>query len=84
MVGFFILKTFLLEQYKDINHDSNITYCEIGDIYIRVKFKRTAKIYTYSYQSAGIEKVERLKKLARAGNGLNCYIKLYVNSLYEK
>lgn len=44
----------------------------------------TAKIYTYSYQSAGIEKVERLKKLARAGNGLNCYIKLYVNSLYEK
>ena len=73
-----------MEQYKDINHDSNVTHYEIGDTYIKVKFNRTTKIYIYSYQSASVEKVERMKQLARAGDGLNSYIKLHANNLYEK
>lgn len=73
-----------LEIYKDIDNDSNVTHYEIGDTFIKVKFDRTFKIYTYSYHSAGIEKVERMKQLAQAGDGLNSYIKLHANSLYEK
>lgn len=73
-----------LEIYKDIDNDSNVTHYEIGGTYIRVKFNGTVKIYTYSYHSAGIEKVERMKQLAQAGDGLNSYIKLHRNSLYEK
>lgn len=74
----------ILEIYKDINNDSGVVGYEIGDTFIRVKFDRTFKIYTYSYRSAGVEKVERMKQLAGTGNGLNSYIKLYANNLYEK
>ncbi|MCO8042625.1 hypothetical protein OC498_08715 [Acinetobacter bohemicus] len=73
-----------MEIYKDIDNDSNVTHYEIGETYIRVKFNGTAKIYTYSYRSAGVDKVERMKQLAKEGNGLNAYIKLNTNSLYEK
>lgn len=73
-----------LEIYKNIDNDSNVTHYEIGGTYIRVKFNGTVKIYTYSYHSAGIEKVEHMKQLAQAGDGLNSYIKLHANSLYEK
>lgn len=71
-----------MEIYKDINNDSGVISYEIGNTFIRVKFNGTAKIYTYS--SAGIEIVERMKQLAKVGDGLNSYIKTYANSLYEK
>ena len=80
--GFLLGKN--MERYLDLNGDSGVISYEIGDAFIRVKFDRTFKIYTYSYHSAGIEKVERMKQLARTGDGLNSYIKLYANKLYEK
>ena len=73
-----------MERYLDLDDDSGVVGYEIGDTFIRVKFSGTAKIYTYSYRRAGIEKVERMKQLAKVGNGLNAYIKLNANSLYEK
>lgn len=73
-----------MEIYKDINNDSGVISYEIGNTFIRVKFNGTAKIYTYTYSSAGIEIVERMKQLAKVGDGLNSYIKTYANSLYEK
>lgn len=83
-MGRFLFGEIMMEIYKDIDRDSNITNYEIGKTYIRVKFRETTKIYQYSYSSAGIEKVERMKQLAQAGDGLNSYIKLHANSLYEK
>lgn len=74
----------IMEIYKDINGDSNVTHYEIGETYIGVKFRGTFKTYVYSYASAGTQKIERMKQLARAGDGLNSYIKLYANNLYEK
>ncbi|SJX22110.1 hypothetical protein ACNJC6_01742 [Acinetobacter johnsonii] len=73
-----------MERYLDLDGDSGVVGYEIGDTLIRVKFSGTVKIYTYSYRSAGIDKVERMKQLAKVGNGLNAYIKLNANSLYEK
>jgi len=73
-----------MQKYSDINGDSGVVRYELGDTFIRVHFNKTFKIYTYSYSSAGIEKVERMKQLAQAGDGLNSYIKLHANSLYEK
>lgn len=73
-----------MEGYLDLDNDSGVVSYEVGDTYIRVKFSGTVKIYTYSYRSAGIEKVERMKQLAKSGDGLNSYIKLYANTLYEK
>lgn len=72
-----------MEIYKDINNDSNVTHYEIGDTYIRVKFYGTAKIYTYSYRKAGKIHVEKMKVLARSGDGLNSYIMRNVKNLYD-
>lgn len=73
-----------MERYLDLDGDSGVVGYEISDTFIRVKFSGTAKIYTYSYRSAGIEKVERMKQLAKVGNGLNAYIRFNANSLYER
>ena len=73
-----------MEIYLDLDGDSGVVGYEIGDTFIRVKFNLTAKIYTYSYRSAGVDRVEYMKELAKVGNGLNAYIKLNANSLYEK
>ncbi|MFC3903059.1 hypothetical protein SAMN05421749_104141 [Acinetobacter marinus] len=72
-----------MERYLDVNGDSGVVGYEIGDTYIRVKFSGTTRIYTYSYQSAGMNRVENMKRLARSGDGLNSYIMRYAKKLYE-
>ncbi len=73
-----------MEIYKDIDNDSNVTHYEIGENYIRVKFNGTAKIYTYSYfGKAGRLHVDRMKILAKSGDGLNSYIMRNVKYLCD-
>lgn len=72
-----------MQRYKDLNHDSNVEAYTIGPDYIDVKFKGTAKVYRYSYQSAGREHVENMKVLAELGDGLNSYIMRNVKYNYE-
>ncbi|WP_336935261.1 hypothetical protein [Acinetobacter soli] len=72
-----------MERYLDLDGDSGVVAYEIGDTYIRVQFDRTFKIYTYSYRSAGVSRVEDMKRLARKGNGLNFYIMRYAKTSYE-
>ena len=72
-----------MQIYLDINHDSNVEAFEIGPDYIDVKFHGTAKIYRYSYRSAGRDNVERMKRLARNGDGLNSFINTNVRYGYE-
>ena len=71
-------------KYKDINGDSNIEMYEIGPDYISIKFFGTNKIYTYSYKSAGLANVEKMKSLARNGDGLNSYINNYCKYRYMR
>ena len=73
-----------MERYLNLDGDSGVVGYEIGDTFIRVQFDRTLKIYTYSYRSAGVERTECMKQLAKVGSGLNAYIKLNANSLYER
>ena len=72
-----------MERYLDLDGDSGVVGYEIGDTFIRVKFSGTAKIYTYSYRKAGQFHVEKMKVLAKSGNGLNSYIMRYAKKLYE-
>lgn len=72
----------MFANYKNIDGDSNAVSYEIGPNYIFVKFYGTNKIYTYTYQSAGVKNVENMKVLARVGNGLNSYINNYCKNLY--
>nr|WP_215728721.1 hypothetical protein [Acinetobacter nosocomialis] len=73
----------IVERYLDLDGDSGVFAYEIGDTYIRVQFDRTFKIYTYSYRSAGVARVEDMKQLARNGDGLNSYIMRYAKTLFE-
>lgn len=72
-----------MERYLDLDDDSGVVGYEIGDTFIRIKFSGTAKIYTYSYRKAGEFHVEKMKVLAKSGNGLNSYIMKYAKKLYE-
>ncbi|WP_421413532.1 hypothetical protein ACOMDM_19190 [Serratia plymuthica] len=73
-----------MQVYKDINHDSGVRGYDIGDTYITVWFDGNARSYTYSYASAGAENVETMKRLAENGDGLNAFIKKFVNSKYVR
>ena len=72
-----------MERYLDLDGDSGVVSYEIGDTYIRVKFNGTIKIYTYSYNKAGQYHVEKMKVLAKSGDGLNSYIMRNVKKLYD-
>lgn len=71
-------------KYRDVDGDSGVQEYELGDDYIKVQFKGTSKIYTYSYQKAGKENVEIMKKLAPNGTGLNSFINTDVKDLFDK
>lgn len=72
-----------MERYKDINNDSGVEMYEIGPDYIDVKFSGP-KIYKYTYQTAGAVHIEKMKMLAKNGDGLNSYIMRNVKSLFVK
>lgn len=73
-----------MEKYKNVGGDSGVEGFEIRENCIIVKFYKTPKLYTYSYESAGKEKVETMKKLARSGEGLNEYINRFARNNYVK
>lgn len=71
-------------KYKDIDDDSNVSMYEIGSDYISIIFNSAQRIYTYTYRSAGVHHVERMKVLAKTGDGLNAYVNKYCRNLYHK
>ncbi len=73
-----------MQKYKNLGGDSGVEGYEIGPDYIVVKFKKTVRTYTYSYDSAGEEPVELMKEKARNGEGLNEYINRFVKDKYVK
>lgn len=73
-----------MQQYLNVDGDSNVEAYNIGIDYIDVKFFGTVRIYRYSYSSAGKENVEVMKRLAQAGNGLNSFINRNVRNRYER
>lgn len=73
-----------MQKYKNLGGDSGVEEYEIGQDYIAVKFKKTVRLYTYSYDSAGKDAVEHMKELAKRGEGLNEYINRFVRDRYVK
>lgn len=72
-----------MERYKNLGGDSGISSYEIADESITVQFT-TGATYLYTYQSAGQAHIDQMKVLAKAGHGLNSYIKKYANRSYAK
>ena len=72
-----------MESYRDIDGDSGVQAYEIGPDFIRVMFS-TGAVYLYTYGSAGMQNIERMKQLARSGNGLNAFINTTVRKAYAR
>lgn len=73
----------MLQHYLNFGGNSNVLSYEYGNTYITVQFS-SGHPYTYSYESAGRENVETMKKLADQGQGLNSFIMRNVKTLYVK
>ena len=71
-----------MEPYRNRSRTSPITGFEIADSFIDVHF-RGAGTYRYSYRRPGKTHVDRMKRLARKGEGLTSYINRYVRGHYE-
>ncbi|MCX6580511.1 MAG: hypothetical protein NT166_10030 [Candidatus Aminicenantes bacterium] len=71
-----------MERYKNLGGSSNVVAYEIGEDYIKVQFRDRNKFYLYNYQSAGINNIEHMKKLAITGKGLNGFIRKVVKNKY--
>lgn len=72
-----------MQVYGNLGGNSGVVAFSIGSDYILVQFK-TGSPYCYSYRSAGVEKVEEMKRLAIQGHGLNSYIMRYAKMDYER
>ena len=70
-----------MERYRNRGGDSGIVTYEIGPDSITVKFSDRS-VYLYTYQSAGRANIERMKRLAIAGEGLNSFINRCVRKDY--
>jgi hypothetical protein len=77
------MRVLSMMRYANRTGRSNVSGYEIGDEFIRVKFNRAARIYTYSHRKAGKHRVDKLKILAQVGHGLNSYINISVKKLYD-
>ena len=70
-----------MRKYKNISRDSGVTAFEIGNDYIKIKF-RGPEIYTYNYIKPGKPRVEVMKTLALEGRGLSTFISQEVRDDY--
>ncbi len=70
-----------MEKYRDIDRDSGVVGFEISTDSIKIEFSDGSR-YLYTYGSAGENNVERMKKLATNGDGLNAFISTHVRNQY--
>lgn len=73
-----------MHRYMNLGGNSSVELYEIGHDYIAVTFYNSSKVYKYTYNSAGKDAVEYMKKLAKCGSGLNEYINCFVKYKYER
>lgn len=71
-----------MNTYSNISGKSNIMGYDISKESITVAFKN-GQFYTYSYDSAGEDVVEEMKRLAQMGEGLAGYIQDNAKYSYE-
>lgn len=60
--------------YARLDPTAGVTHFENGDGFIRVRFKHSATIYTYTNNSAGASEIATMQQLAATGKGLSTYI----------
>jgi hypothetical protein len=62
-----------MERYRNLSGDSGVDAYELGDDFIKVRFK-PGVVYWYTSASIGARHLAVLKRLAQRGQGLGTYI----------
>lgn len=70
-----------MQRYQRLSGDSGVLAFALRPDAIDVKFV-DGKVYTYTHASTGRARVEQMKRLARAGQGLATYISQHVGADY--
>ena len=70
-----------MKRYRNLGGDSGIVAYEDGEDFIRVQFS-DGSIYRYNYTKPGPNDVERMKRLAEKGQGLNSFISRVIRKRY--
>lgn len=71
-----------MELYKNLGRDSGVHSYQLGDHFIKVKFKSNPKVYIYNHIKPGQQHVAAMKQLAVAGHGLQTYINKHRSAGY--
>jgi len=71
-----------MDKYKSTGRDTGVVAFEIGDDYIKVKFK-DGSIYLYTTKSTGAAAIYNMKVLAKKGAGLTTYINQNVRERFQ-
>jgi hypothetical protein len=70
-------------RYQNRGGNSNVFAYKIDTSQITVSFYGGGT-YVYTYSSAGVSKIERMKQLAIQGKGLNSFIVTQANKSYAR
>jgi hypothetical protein len=70
-----------MQPYLRLSGESGVVAYEIHPRSIEVEFV-DGRVYTYTYASADRERIEQMKLLAQAGQGLSTYISKYAHNDY--
>jgi hypothetical protein len=73
----------MMELYRDLSGDSGVDSYECGADWIRIRFK-TGGTYLYDHVTPGSMHVERMKQLARSGDGLATYVNQHVRRNFSR
>ena len=69
--------------YRNIGGSSLVSKYEIGEDYIIVVFEWDPVKYRYDYTNPGKDHVEKMKRFAKLGQGLNSYILKYAGKNFS-
>lgn len=72
-----------MQPYQNRAGTSGISAYEIAAEAVTIQYS-DGDVYEYTYASAGQENVERMKELARAGQGLNTFINANVRKRFAR
>ena len=73
----------MTQLYRDESGKSGIYGYEVCEDFIDIYFKKGSQ-YKWTYDSAGQENVEEMKRLAQLGTGLNSFINNNCKDDYEE
>lgn len=70
--------------YKNLSGNSGVVAYELGEEFIKVRFRHEPQVYVYDNKRPGRDHVRKMKKLAADGQGLSTYISQHVRENYAR